>query len=86
MTTTNSRLIPLTDHAGTILLPADELAQPLCGSIVLTEGNHGTAWQRFFSDGRWHPTRGGGSKTWHEILLKRNVVLVYDAAPRESGV
>lgn len=79
----SDRMIPLTDHRGAILLPEDELTEPNPGSVVLTEGMHGTAWQRFFSDKRWHPTRGGGSKTWEQLLSKRNLFLVYDAEVRE---
>lgn len=78
------RIIPLTDDKGRLLVPAYETDEPLASSVVLTEGLHGTAWQRFFSDGKWHPTRGGRSKTWPELLAKRNVVLIYDAAPRED--
>lgn len=80
----NDRIIPITDTAGRLLLPEADLFEPLPGSVVLTEGLHGTAWQRFFSDGRWHPTRGGGSKDWNQMLTKRNLALVYDAAEREK--
>lgn len=69
----------LTDRRGSLLVDRPE---PLPGSVVLTEGEWGTAWQRFFSDGRWHPTRGGGSRTWAQLLGKRNLVLVYDATER----
>lgn len=82
MTTLNSRLIPLTDHRGANLLPEDERFEPEPGSLVLVNGNHGTAWQRFFSDELWHSTRGGRAKTWAELLHYRNLVLVYDAAVR----
>lgn len=81
-TTANSRLVNITDHRGTLLLPSDDLIEPLPGSILLTEGRWGTAWQRFFSDGRWHPVRGGGSATWETLITRRNVVLVYDADER----
>lgn len=73
------RLIPITDDRGRLLVPTN---QPLPGSVVLTDGEHGTAWQRHFFDGRWHPTRGGRSLTWAQLILRRNLVLVYDAAPR----
>jgi hypothetical protein len=75
--------IPLTDTRGKILLAGTALAEPLPGSVLLTNGEHGTAWQRFFSDGKWHPTRGGGSRTWEQMLTMRNAVLVYDAPVRE---
>lgn len=82
MTTTTGRLIPITDARGEVLLDADSLGEPLPSSIVMTEGLHGTAWQLFFSDGRWHPTRGGGSRSWAELLTKRNLYLIYDAEER----
>lgn len=84
-TVANSRLIHLTDRAGVLLLPADDCAEPNPGSIVLTDGLWGTAWQLHFSDMRWHPTRGGGSKTWAELLARRNAVLVYDAEIRPEN-
>lgn len=74
--------IPMTDDRGHELLPTGYLTQPLPGSVVLTHGMHGTAWQRFFSDGKWHPTRGGGSRSWEQMLRQRNMVLVYDAPER----
>jgi hypothetical protein len=49
---------------------------------VLTDGEWGTAWQRHFSTGRWHPTRGGGSVDWDTLCTRRNLVLVYNAPPR----
>lgn len=72
----------ITDERG-VLLTRDG-TQPLPGSVVLTEGEHGTAWQLFFSDGLWHSTRGGRPKTWAEMTQKRNLVLVYEAPPRET--
>lgn len=84
MTTMNSRLIPMTDGRGALLQDTEGCIEPLPGSVVLTEGKHGTAWQRFFSDGKWHPTRGGGSRTWEQMLSKRNLVLVYDAPERTA--
>lgn len=83
MSTMSRTILPFTDDRGKRLLPDDE-PEPLPGSVMLTEGMHGTAWQRFFSDGRWHPTRGGGSKSWTELQTKRNLVLVYDAPEREA--
>lgn len=78
----NTNMIPLTDNRGEPLLPLDKIAEPEPGSVVLTDGIHGTAWQRFFSDGLWHPTRGGGSKAWEKLLQRRNVVMVYEAPVR----
>ena len=74
--------IALTDRKGALIHPYNPEPEP--GSVVLTEGEYGTAWQRFFSDGKWHPTRGGGSRTWEQLLAKRNLVLVYEADKREK--
>jgi hypothetical protein len=85
MSTATHRPVPLTDDRGTVLLGKrmfNPNAEPNPGSVVLSEGEFGTAWQRFFSDGRWHPTRGGGSRSWDQMLTKRNLVLVYDAPVR----
>jgi len=81
-TSTNSRVIPLTDDRGRPLLPESDQYEPLPGSIVLLDGRHGTAWQRHFSDGLWHCAGRAAPKTWEQIITKRNVVLVYDAEPR----
>jgi hypothetical protein len=78
----NSRCIPLTDHKGVLLVPEEDTTEPLPGSVILTEGKHGTAWQRMFVDGQWRSTRGGTARSWTELLAKRNVVLVYDAEQR----
>lgn len=80
----NERLIPMTDHRGTVLVVPDDLVEPEPGSIVLTNGVHGTAWQRHFTTGKWHSTTGRAS-TWSELLAQRNVVLVYDAPVRRRG-
>lgn len=59
--------------------------EPEPGSVVLTEGEHGTAWQRHFVGKRlWHSTTGM-TREWGQLIARRNVVLVYDAAPREEG-
>lgn len=76
------RYTTMTDHRGTVLVPEDQRFEPEPGSIVLTEGLHGTAWQRHFSDGLWHSTRGGRPQTWAFLMSKRNLVLVYDADVR----
>jgi hypothetical protein len=75
-------IIEITDTFGVVLDPEDPQPEP--GSVVLSDGIYGTAWQRFFSDGRWHPVRGGGSRSWEQMLRRRNLVLVYDAPVRES--
>lgn len=75
-----SRSIPITDSRGHVLCPSDPEPEP--SSVVLTEGEFGTAWQRFFSDGKWHPVIGGRGRDWRFLLSRRNVVLVYDAPVR----
>lgn len=79
-----TRLIPVTDTGGRMLLDDDETDEPLPGSIILTSGHHGTAWQRQFSDGLWHRVGGGRAIDWPEMCSRRNVVLVYDA-PERTG-
>ena len=62
------------------------LNQPWPGSVVLANGPHGTAWQRHFSDGLWHSTRGGRPRPWlglGGVAKMRNLVLIYEADPRE---
>lgn len=83
MTTNTRHLIPLTDDRGKALLPDDEMSCPLPGSVVLTSGAHGTAWQRHFSDGAWYSTHGS-RREWSDLLRHRNLVLVYEAAPRTT--
>lgn len=52
-------------------------------SIILTEGDHGTAWQRYAKDGLWHRMGGGRPRDWAWIIKQRRVRLVYDAPPRQ---
>lgn len=49
------------------LLPTDP--EPSHGSVLLSEGPTGTAWQRHHNDGRWHST-SGRSLTWDELLAR----------------
>lgn len=74
-------LVPITDSVGKPVLHNAEV-EPNPGSVVLTEGEFGTMWQRFFSDGLWHRVGHGRPKTWADIIAKRNVVLVYEAEVR----
>lgn len=93
----STTLTPITDDLGRIV--AHEFAEqtqdlsrpfdvvyvnePLPGSIVLTSGLHGTAWQRHHDDGMWHPaSRGGRSRPWHYLLQRRLLTLVYAAEER----
>lgn len=77
-------LTPITDTHGNLLHPGfTQEEHP--GSIVMTDGEWGTAWQRHFSTGLWHPTRGGGSRPWAYLLQRRNLMLVYSASPRPEN-
>lgn len=58
--------------------------EPEPASVVLTQGEFGTAWQRHFNDGLWH-SRGRPPRTWDSLIRCRNVVLVYDAPVREPA-
>lgn len=77
--------IPLTDDRGRPMLGGLDGDQPEPSSIVMDQGTHGTAWQRHFSDGLWHSTRGGRPLPWSAMLVKRNLVLIYDADAREEA-
>lgn len=79
----------VTDDLGVLRLDPEDYdglvpAEPECGSVVLTEGDHGTAWQRYYSDGLWHRMGGGRARTWEWLLDQRRVRLVYDAPAREE--
>lgn len=82
MSTMTTRLIPVTDDRGKVYL--SEAREPLPDSVVLTNGIHGTAWQRHASDGLWHSTLGGRPKSWASLLRSRNLVLIYDAPVRSA--
>lgn len=73
----------ITDNLGRLVWTAEDQDEPLPGSVVLTGGDWGTAWQRNFDDGLWHSTRRkGGPKTWAWLLTRRNLRLAYDAERR----
>lgn len=78
----NENVITVTDERGQPVLEGVDATEPLPGSVLLTEGEFGTAWQRYFNDGLWHRVGGGSGKPWEFFLTKRNVVLVYDAHER----
>lgn len=73
----------LTGPRGTGLLPNVDHTEPVEGSIVLTEGLTGTAWQRHHSDGMWHSSRGGRPRRWIELLTRPWLVVVFVAPSRE---
>jgi len=54
--------------------------EPTRGSVVVTEGPTGTAWQRHHSDGLWHSTNGITAK-WDRVENKEPLV-VYAAPVR----
>lgn len=68
-------VLPITDDRSRLLIPG--LSEPETGSVVVTHGLHGTAWQ-LYRDGRWRPTRGRGSKIWDQILGTDRVYLVFE--------
>lgn len=76
-------MINLTDSAGRTIGPIDRVVEPNIDSVVLSDGPHGMAWQRY-SDGLWYPLRSRKGRTWDEVLRCRNLVLVYNAPPRPS--
>lgn len=78
--TIDTEPVALTGPWSNALLPEEDMIEPHPGSVVLTNGEFGTAWQRHGVDGLWHSTRRtGGPKTWEWLLTKRHLVLVYDA-------
>jgi len=77
------RPIPMTDSRGRPILSECE-PQPEPGSVVLVNGEYGTAWQRFYSDGLWHSVLHQRTRDWDELLRQRNLVLVYDAPARDE--
>lgn len=79
---TDGGFIRLTDQFGRWMPEVHNANEPLPGSIVLTEGEWGTAWQRLFSDGLWHACRGGRGKTWKQMSTMKNMLLVHDAGER----
>lgn len=56
--------------------------EPQPGSVVVTNGLLGTAYQRHFADGLWHRLGGGRPRHWAWMICQRNMWLVYDAPVR----
>lgn len=78
-----SRTLPLTDDQGKMIW--NDVAEPHPGSVVLTNGIHGTAYQRLFKDGLWHSAVSPVGFTWEDMLGERNLMLAYDAPERVTG-
>lgn len=83
---TDESTITITDSEGNLLDPEDLYNEPPFGSVALTHGDWGTAYQLFFSDGLWHRVGAGGgsARTWAWLCRQRNVRLVYEARVRPS--
>lgn len=81
----NPTVIPLTSARGVQLLTCDIENEPNPGSVVLTQGEFGTAWQRWFTDGMWHRTGSAQRKDWAWMVRQRNLVLVYEADTRSNS-
>lgn len=85
MPTNMRHLIFVTDDKGEVLLDDDSRYEPEVGSVVLTHGTSGTAWQRWVSDGKWHSClRPTQPKDWAWMMRQRNLVLVYETPSREE--
>lgn len=77
-------MIPLTGGHGQPLHEPDQMYEPEVDSVVLSRGEHGLAWQRLIRDGLWHAVGSNHRvRTWDEMLGDRDVVLIYEAKPRE---
>lgn len=65
-----------------------ESQEPSHGSVLLTQGPTGTAFQRFFSDGLYHGTNGK-VLTYAELLEQnrgtQRLLLIHDAAPFDDS-
>ena len=73
------KAVALTDTFG---IPLVEMPEPEPGSILMVDGLYGVAWQRFFSDNKWHSTTGA-KRSFATLMEQRNVWLVYSAPVRE---
>ena len=65
-------------------------SEPVHGSVILTSGLTGTAWQRFYSDGRWHSVTGH-VLSWDALWSlpdthEQGVIVVHDPCLIEVGV
>lgn len=73
----------VTGTHGERLLPLPP--EPGVGSVVLTHGPSGAAWQKTGRDGLWRRMGGGRPKTWDEVTKYRNTWLVYIAPNRDEA-
>lgn len=75
----------LTDKSEVLTYHASTVTEPAHGSIVMTQGLYGTAWQRHASDGLWHSSTGL-VRTWVELFRKNTgatgVKLILDLTPK----
>jgi hypothetical protein len=75
-------MIEVTNDQGEFVLADNGEQEPERGSVILTHGEFGTAWQRQFKDGKWHRIGGGRPRDWSWLVKQRRVWLVYDAPVR----
>lgn len=60
--------------------------EPEHGSVILAHGWTGTAYQRFFSDGKWHGTNGR-VLTWAEVSAQcapTPIIVIHDAPAEQE--
>ena len=62
-----------------------DFPEPPPGSVVMSSGLSGTAWQRRADDGLWYRMKNGGGKTWDHILGLRLVYFVHAALAPKTG-
>lgn len=75
----------ITNSRGRVINAEIAREEPYPGSVVMTHGEFGTAWQRSSRDGQWHPTFGTtGPKPWRWLLTRRHLILLHDAEARPN--
>jgi hypothetical protein len=62
-----STIVRVTPDSPVLVHKTPEGVEPARGSVVMTNGLSGTAWQRFFSDGLWHSVTGQ-VKPWRHLF------------------
>ena len=58
--------------------------EPPEGSVVMLHSDTGTAYQRLFRTGMWHPTSGATSLYWAELWQKSDKIILIYKAPEEN--